>query len=452
MIVTSNPIPNLEKNLNQEIPSNTLDNSFENVSELSPEPNNPLLYNSKERSLQEEFSLESKSPTNTHTDPTIRSPHIAPKLNNPTFTGDSDRILNGDGLKADGLLGDKVPVRAAVETNQGFKNDKSATFRPLPLKTPTPKQITASLEQNGTRVILGCGITCYICGCLFGTKILFIVVVIMFSCSWGYQQCIRQSRQGVEWMLERDRANDKLIQKRGESVEWINHVLGILWRSLEPSLFSALIDMMEDAMAEQLKTFARRVKIVEFDVGIQAPRLSNVRIFPSNAEGSEDMVYGEATFSFHAFPMDTHILGVPENRATPPHFTLELHTGINATIPVRAELLRCDGRVKFDIRTMSNAPFLQEGIFAFVSMPVIECAVRPLIQHFNLMKVPIFKGYIEDAIKATLAEMTQPKSLTLDLESFLTGDDVIHDTRSIGVIKVDIYEGANLADLDLGGD
>ncbi|ORY07468.1 hypothetical protein K493DRAFT_101449 [Basidiobolus meristosporus CBS 931.73] len=272
----------------------------------------------------------------------------------------------------------------------------------------------------------------------------------MYSCSWGYQQCIRQSRQGVEWMIERDRANNKIMQKRGESVEWINYILGILWRSLEPSLFSALIDMMEDAMAEQLKTFAKRVKIVEFDVGVQAPRLSNVRIFPSDSEGSEDMVYGEATFSFHAFPMDTHILGVPENRATPPHFTLELHTGINAVIPVRAELLRCDGKVKFDVRTMSNAPFLQEGMFAFVSMPAIECAVRPLVQHFNLMKVPIFKGYIEDAIKATLAEMTQPKSLTLDLESFLTGDDVIHDTKSVGVIRVDIYEGENLSDLDLG--
>ncbi|KAK9681381.1 hypothetical protein K7432_015650 [Basidiobolus ranarum] len=208
--------------------------------------------------------------------------------------------------------------------------------------------------------------------------------------------------------------------------------------------------MLEDTMAEQLKDLVKQVKIVEFDVGIQAPRLSNIKIISSETEGSEDMVYGEATFSFHAFPMDTDILGIPEDRATPPHFILQLHTGIDVIIPVRAELLRCDGRVKFDIRTMSGPPFLQVGMFAFSSIPNIECAVCPLVQQFNLMKVPILNGYIDDAIKAALFEMTQPKSLTLDLESFLTGVDVVHDIRSIGVIKVDIYEGANLSNVDLG--
>lgn len=69
----------------------------------------------------------------------------------------------------------------------------------------------------------------------------------------------------------------------------------------------------------------------------------------------------------------------------------------------------------------------------------------------NVMNLPFISGFVSDAINTAVAEYVAPKSLTLDLQRLISGDDIKKDTEAIGVLVVHIHRAIGVKSMDAGG-
>ncbi|KAG8739889.1 hypothetical protein FRC10_005023 [Ceratobasidium sp. 414] len=67
------------------------------------------------------------------------------------------------------------------------------------------------------------------------------------------------------------------------------------------------------------------------------------------------------------------------------------------------------------------------------------------------MNLPLVSTFISNSLNTAVAEYVAPKSLKLDVQRLISGDDVKRDTDAIGVIIVTIHRAVGLKAGDLGG-
>lgn len=69
----------------------------------------------------------------------------------------------------------------------------------------------------------------------------------------------------------------------------------------------------------------------------------------------------------------------------------------------------------------------------------------------NIMNLPFISGFVSSAINTAAAEYVAPKSLTLDLQKLISGDDIKKDTDAIGVLVVHIHRAKGVKAMDASG-
>lgn len=67
------------------------------------------------------------------------------------------------------------------------------------------------------------------------------------------------------------------------------------------------------------------------------------------------------------------------------------------------------------------------------------------------MNLPFISGFVSSAINTAVAEYVAPKSLTLDLQRLIAGDNIKKDTEAIGVLVVHIHRAWNMKKMDVAG-
>ncbi|CAG8496225.1 9741_t:CDS:10, partial [Scutellospora calospora] len=237
--------------------------------------------------------------------------------------------------------------------------------------------------------------------------------------------------------------NSELSLKRdeGETVEWLNYLLQQIWQTFDPSLLVGLRDMLEDAMSRSAPSFVRATDIEAFEIGLVAPRIESIKIFPLSESNNDDVVIGEARFSFRARSSKTI-------QDPPPHILAWIKTGISALIPIRVELLALIASIHFEIKLTGTSPFVSTARISFLNIPVYETSIMPLIP-MNIAQFPLIKQFIRSAVHSVLEELTYPKFRDINLAELLS---TYNDTQSIGIMKVDIFRAINLTKVDVHGE
>jgi len=69
----------------------------------------------------------------------------------------------------------------------------------------------------------------------------------------------------------------------------------------------------------------------------------------------------------------------------------------------------------------------------------------------NIMNLPFISGFVSSAIDTAAAEYVAPKSLTLDLQRLISGDDIKKDTDAIGVLVIHIHKAKDVKRMDATG-
>lgn len=68
---------------------------------------------------------------------------------------------------------------------------------------------------------------------------------------------------------------------------------------------------------------------------------------------------------------------------------------------------------------------MKTTLVTFMGLPHITISVVPMSERLpNVMNVPFISGFISSAINTAAAEYVAPKSLTIDLQKFISGDDI----------------------------
>ena len=91
-------------------------------------------------------------------------------------------------------------------------------------------------------------------------------------------------------------------------------------------------------------------------------------------------------------------------------------------------------------------------LVTLMGLPRITISVVPMSRLLpNVMDIPFISGFISSALDTAAAEYVAPKSLTLDLQQLISGDDIKKDTEAIGVLVVHIHRATGIKEMDATG-
>lgn len=167
---------------------------------------------------------------------------------------------------------------------------------------------------------------------------------------------------GISVFLERD-------LKKKESVEWVNMVLGKLWKVYRLGLESWLVGLLQPLIDNlQKPDYVKRVQIKQFYLGDEPISVRSV----------------ERRASRRANDLQYHI-GLRYTGGARMLLLLKLKAGfLPITIPVGVRELDVDGELWVKLRLVPSEPWVGTATWAFVSLPKIKLDLSPF-RLFNLM-------------------------------------------------------------------
>lgn len=214
---------------------------------------------------------------------------------------------------------------------------------------------------------------------------------------------------GISVFLEGD-------MKKKESVEWVNMVLGKLWKVYRLGLESWLVGLLQPLIDNLHKPdYVSRVQIKRFDLGDEPISIRSV----------------ERRTSRRVNDLQYHI-GLRYTGGARMLLQLKLRAGfIPITIPVGVRGLDVDGELWVKLRLVPTEPWVGTATWAFVSLPKIKLDLSPF-RLFNLMTIPFLSIFLTKLLTQDLPRLfVRPNKNVID---FLQG-------RAVGPVPKD-FKGA----------
>ncbi|EED84133.1 predicted protein [Postia placenta Mad-698-R] len=234
-----------------------------------------------------------------------------------------------------------------------------------------------------------------------------------------------------------DREGDNQIEdgdRPRESVEWLNAVLRGVWPIINTDMFAPMVDIVEDIMQSSAPSFVHSIRISDVGLGSNSARITSIRSLPDADRSGTDSI-GES-------------LGVDSQDMSP-----EDHDALGGD-HVNLEVLFAYRGLPSGNAAASKGKNLhvKTTLVTLLGMPHITISATPLSENLpNVMNIPFVSGFVSSAINTALAEYVAPKSLTVDLQKLISGDDIKKDTDAIGVLVVHIHRATGLESADTGG-
>ena len=98
--------------------------------------------------------------------------------------------------------------------------------------------------------------------------------------------------------------------------------------------------------------------------------------------------------------------------------------------------------MRMRLQLCPDPPFFALCTLTLLGQPRASLSCVPLTKKgLNIMDLPLISSFVQSSIDAALAEYVAPKSLTLDLQDMLVGDDFKKDTHTRGVIVLNVKRG-----------
>jgi Ca2+-dependent lipid-binding protein len=165
----------------------------------------------------------------------------------------------------------------------------------------------------------------------------------------------------VDWESEKKRGEIAASNLIPESVEWMNSLVSLVWSLVNPDMFTALADTLEDVMQASLPGFIENVRVAEISQGSNPLRILSLRALPDSeipdlkrsataakdgmdkqqrkAEEDGGEVYNlEIAFAYNAAPTDTKsITGKTRNM----HMQIVFYAGIPGLVGVPLRTWSC---------------------------------------------------------------------------------------------------------------
>lgn len=135
------------------------------------------------------------------------------------------------------------PVRDGATSDVPIRSEKTSI---LFYKTPSLsyEPMFATIEQRANFLCAAIFLAIIFFGALFGARLLGLIPlsVCVTSGVWLWAKDLVRRGRDQEWASEQERGETATANLIPESVEWMNTMLGILWRLINPDMFAGVAD------------------------------------------------------------------------------------------------------------------------------------------------------------------------------------------------------------------
>ncbi|KAG4170583.1 hypothetical protein ERO13_A12G155800v2 [Gossypium hirsutum] len=190
--------------------------------------------------------------------------------------------------------------------------------------------------------------------------------------------------------------------QRKESVEWVNMVLGKLWKVYRGGIENWIIGLLQPVIDNLNKPdYVQRVEIKQFSLGDEPLSVRNVERRTSRRVN--DLQYQ---------------IGLRYTGGARMLLMLTLKFGIiPIVVPVGIRDFDIDGELWVKLRLILTEPFVGAVSWAFVSLPKIKFELSPF-RLFNLMAIPVLSMFLRKLLTVDLPRLfVRPKKIVLDFQN-----------------------------------
>jgi Ca2+-dependent lipid-binding protein len=360
-----------------------------------------------------------------------------------------------------------VPIHGE-KTNILFHPTPSVSYEPM----------YEAFEKRTSVLCVGVLVAIIVLGKMFGGALYGLIPLAMCVSSGIFlwmKEVIRSGRE-IEWSCEQERGETATANLIPESVEWMNTLLGVVWGLIDPEMFAAVADTLEDVMQASVPGVIENVRVAEINQGNNPIRILSLRALPdghvkelkddihrqneknkdpqelaADEEGG-DYYNMEASFAYHAKPTGKGVSSKARNM----HMQLVFYLGVKGLfgvpLPIWVELQGLVGTVRLRLQMSPDPPFLKALTFTLMGLPKIQAGCMPMLEsNVNILNLPLISNFVNYAIGAAAAEYVAPRSMTLDMGKLLVGDDIQKDVEALGVIWIRIHKATGLSKQDRRG-
>lgn len=286
---------------------------------------------------------------------------------------------------------------------------------------------------------------------------------------------VRQGRD-TEWYSEQRRGETAVVNLIPESVEWLNTAVGLIWGLINPDMFAAVADTLEDVMQASVPGVIENVKVNDISQGSNPLRILSLRALPDSHvqdlkdeirkeqaktkdpqelaadEEGGDFYNLEATVAYHSLPSGTDVSSKAKNMGMQLVFYLGMRGLFGVPFPIWVELNSLVATARIRLSLGPDPPFIKTMSVTLMGLPKVDASCVPLVQKgANILNLPLISNFVNWAI-ATAANMyVAPKSLTLDIGKMLQGDSIQKETNALGVLFIRIHKATGLSKQDHRG-
>ncbi|XP_006355003.1 tricalbin-3-like [Solanum tuberosum] len=255
---------------------------------------------------------------------------------------------------------------------------------------------------------------------IFGLFALFFFVGIVFDKVWTSRKSNAKSNNGGNsGIWSQVPANlSSLLEKdlqRKESVEWVNMVLGKLWKVYKPRIENWIIGLLQPVIDNLKKPdYVQRVEIKQFSLGDEPLSVRSVE--RKTSRGVNDLQYQ---------------IGLRYTGGARMLLMLSLKFGvIPISVPVGVRNFDIDGELWVKLRLIQTEPWIGAVSWAFVSLPKIKLDLSPF-RLFNLMAIPVLSMFLKKLLTEDLPRLfVRPKKIVLDFQKGKTVGPIPSDPKS----------------------
>ncbi|KAJ6987512.1 tricalbin-3-like [Populus alba x Populus x berolinensis] len=226
--------------------------------------------------------------------------------------------------------------------------------------------------------------------------------------------------------------------QRKESVEWVNMVLGKLWKVYRGGLENWLVGLLQPVIDDLKKPdYVERVEIKQFSLGDEPLSVRNVERRTSRRVN--DLQYQ---------------IGLRYTGGARMLLMLSLKFSIiPIMLPVSVRDFDIDGELWVKLRLIPTEPWVGAVSWAFVSLPKIKFELSPF-RLFNLMAIPVLSLFLKKLLTEDLPRLfVRPKKIVLDFQNGKAVGPVANESGEmqegnedfVGELSVTLVDARNLS-------
>lgn len=259
------------------------------------------------------------------------------------------------------------------------------------------------------------------------------------------------------------RGQQALAKRVPESVEWLNELVAAVWKQINPAIFAAAVDKLEDIMQASAPSVVHAVKVDDLGHGDHPVRLLSMRYLDkseikedeSNSTDDQspgDFVNMEVSVAYSATKAGTWTAAKVKNMHLLIYFYSGLANVLAVPIPVWVEIEGFIATIRLRMQFTPEFPYIKNTTVSLMGLPTFNISVIPLSSNLaNITNLPIISTFVEKSIKAACNQYVAPKSYSIDVGQIIAGDDIARDCIGIGVIVVHIHRAESLKSQDRNG-